>query len=96
MTMTATTMPAAPTASARPAPRMEIGATLPLHLAGASVPPALRMVGALAVLLLAVAVTGLVLMAAAVVLPFGLVAAALTRRPAASGARRSGWRPAPA
>ena len=85
--MTAATLPAV-----SPAPSARI---LP-HQAGASLPPALRMVGALALLLLAVAVTGLVLMAAAVVLPFGLIAAALTRRPAASGARRNGWRPAPA
>ena len=95
--MTATTMPAvSPAAPARPparTARMREGA---LHLAGASLPPALRMVGALLVLLLAVAVTGLVLVAAALVLPFGLVAAALTRRPSAPGARRSGWRPAPA
>ena len=92
MRMTATTMPAAPLASASLR-----GVRAPsVHRAGAGLPLTLRMVGALFVLLAAVAVTGLVLMAVAVVLPFGLVAAALTRRAPACGARRQGWRPASA
>ncbi|WP_156032481.1 hypothetical protein [Parvularcula oceani] len=64
------------------------------HLAGASLPPALRTVGALALLLAAVAVTGLLLVAFAVVMPVALLVAVVAgRKP--RGERR-GWRPAPA
>ena len=85
--MTATTLPLA-------APR-RLDLTL-LHRAGAGLPPVLHTAGALLVLLLAVAATGLALLVFALVMPFALVAAALTRRRRVAGPARHGWRPAPA
>ena len=95
--MTATTLPAASVSHAAPS----TGAlpSVPLRDAyrfGAGLPPAVRTVGALAALILAVTVTGLLLVGAALVLPVALVLAALTRRRGVRGERRNGWRPAPA
>ncbi|WP_183816380.1 hypothetical protein [Parvularcula dongshanensis] len=70
------------------------GASLP-HLAGASLPPSVRTAGALALLLLAVAVTGLILVAFAVAMPVLLLLAAVSGR-LPRRAARPGWRPAPA
>lgn len=83
--MTAMTIPA-------PAPLL---AGEPPHLMGASLPPALRTVGALAALLLAVAVTGVVLVAFALVMPVLLLAALVSRR-LQPRSERQGWRPATA
>ena len=65
------------------------------HLMGAGLPPALRTAGALAALLLAVAVTGLILVAFALVMPFALAAGLVMRRWQPRAERR-GWRPAAA
>ena len=65
------------------------------HLMGAGLPPALRTAGALAALLLAVAVTGVVLVAFALVMPVLLLAALVSRR-WQPRSERPGWRPATA
>lgn len=67
----------------------------PLHLMGATLPPALRTVGALAALLLAIAVTGVVLVGFALVMPFALIASLIARR-WQPRSERAGWRPATA
>lgn len=89
--MTALTIPAA-TIPADAAAPSEDGR---VHLMGASLPPALRTVGALAALLLAVAVTGVVLVAFALVMPVLLLAALVSRR-WQPRSERPGWRPATA
>ena len=90
MTMTAIAIqPSRALAAPRPAERQ------PLMLMGAGLPPALRTVGALAALLLAVAVTGVVLVGFALIMPFALVAALVMRR-WQPRSERAGWRPASA
>ena len=76
-------------------PGLEASPAARFHLMGASLPPALRTVGALAALLLAVAVTGIVLVAFALVMPALLIAALVMRRWQPRG-ERPGWRPASA
>lgn len=87
MTMTALTI----------RPSFDLSATelAPLHRMGATLPAFVRTVGALAALLAAVALTGVVLVGFAVVLPFALVAALVARRTTPRG-ERTGWRPAAA
>ena len=66
-----------------------------LHLAGAALPPALRTAGAVALLLAAIAATGVVLVGFAVLLPFALLAAAIGGR-WQKRSERPGWREAQA
>ena len=89
--MTALTIPAADAVLNRDERPCEVRA----HLMGAGLPPALRTVGALAALLLAVAVTGVVLVAFALVMPVLLLAALVSRR-WQPRSERPGWRSAAA
>lgn len=68
---------------------------LGVHLMGASLPPSVRTIGALAALLLAVAVTGVVLVAFAVVMPIALIGAVVLGK-TKPRSERAGWRPAEA
>ena len=82
MTMTAVTLDA------------YVAPSLPYRMGG-GLPAPVRTAGALAALLLAVAVTGVMLVAFAVAMPFALLAGLVLRRLQPSSERR-GWRPAPA
>ena len=93
MTMSALTVPAGQFGLAVPAAFTE-GGVRP-HLMGVGLPAPLRTVGALALLLLAVAVTGVLLVAFALVMPVLLIAALVSRR-WQPRSERAGWRPAPA